>query len=90
MISTGGTVAAAIGALLDAGAIPDVTVAVSHALLVGPATERLGRLPIRRLVATDSVAVDAYSACRSSGRASPPSSPRRLDACTRGQLLVGP
>jgi ribose-phosphate pyrophosphokinase len=55
MISTGGTVAAAIGALLDAGAVPDVTVVVSHALLVGPAAERLARLPIRRLVATDSV-----------------------------------
>jgi ribose-phosphate pyrophosphokinase len=55
MLSTGGTVAAAIGALLDAGAIPDVTVVVSHALLVGPAAERLAGLPIRRLVATDSV-----------------------------------
>ena len=55
MISTGGTVAAAIAAVLDAGAVPDVTVVVSHALLVGPAAERLARLPIRRLVATDSV-----------------------------------
>jgi ribose-phosphate pyrophosphokinase len=55
MISTGGTVAAAIGAVLDAGAVPDVTVVVSHALLVGPAAERLARLPIRRLVATDSL-----------------------------------
>jgi ribose-phosphate pyrophosphokinase len=55
MISTGGTIAAAIGALLDAGAVPDVAVVASHALLVGPAVERLARLPIRRLVATDSV-----------------------------------
>jgi ribose-phosphate pyrophosphokinase len=59
MISTGGTIAAAIGALLDAGAVPDVTVVVSHALLVGPAAERLARLPIRRLVATDSVSLGA-------------------------------
>ena len=59
MISTGGTIAAAIGALLDAGAVPDVAVVVSHALLVGPAAERLARLPIRRLVATDSVSLDA-------------------------------
>jgi ribose-phosphate pyrophosphokinase len=57
MISTGGTVAAAIGAVLDAGAAANVTVVVSHALLVGPAAERLARLPIRRLVATDSVSL---------------------------------
>lgn len=57
MISTGGTIAAAIGPLLDAGAVPDVAVVVSHALLVGPAAERLARLPIRRLVATDSVSL---------------------------------
>jgi ribose-phosphate pyrophosphokinase len=56
MISTGGTVAAAVGSLLDAGAVPDVTVVVSHALLVGPAAERLHELPIQRLVATDSLA----------------------------------
>lgn len=55
MISTGGTLAAAIGAVLAAGAVPDVTIAASHALLVGPAAERLARLPIRRLVATDSL-----------------------------------
>jgi ribose-phosphate pyrophosphokinase len=55
MLSTGGTVAAAIDAVLDAGALPNATVVVSHALLVGPAAERLARLPVRRLVATDSV-----------------------------------
>jgi ribose-phosphate pyrophosphokinase len=55
MISTGGTVAAAIGAILDAGALPKVTVVASHALLVGGAAERLTHLPIRRLVATDSL-----------------------------------
>lgn len=57
MISTGGTLAAAIGAVLEAGALPEVTVAATHALLVGPAAERLARLPIRRLVATDSVSL---------------------------------
>ena len=61
MISTGGTVAAAIGALLAAGAVPDVTIVVSHALLVGPAAERLRGLPIHRLVATDSVAMAAHT-----------------------------
>jgi ribose-phosphate pyrophosphokinase len=57
MISTGGTLAAAIGAVLHAGALPDVTVAATHALLVGPAAERLARLPIHRLVATDSLSL---------------------------------
>jgi ribose-phosphate pyrophosphokinase len=61
MISTGGTIAAAIGALVAAGAVPDVAVVASHALLVGPAVERLARLPIRRLVATDSVRLDTPS-----------------------------
>lgn len=59
MISTGGTVQAAIQALLAAGCAPEVTVAVSHALLVGPAVERLRALPVRRLLATDSVAAPA-------------------------------
>jgi ribose-phosphate pyrophosphokinase len=55
MISTGGTIAAATGALLAAGAIPDVTVVATHALLVGPALQRLAALPLRRLIATDTV-----------------------------------
>jgi ribose-phosphate pyrophosphokinase len=59
MLSTGGTVQAAIQALLAAGCAPEVTVAVSHGLFVGPAVERLRDLPIRRLLATDSVAAPA-------------------------------
>jgi ribose-phosphate pyrophosphokinase len=59
MISTGGTVQAAIQALLAAGCAPEVTVAASHALFVGPVVERLRELPIRRLLATDSVAASA-------------------------------
>jgi ribose-phosphate pyrophosphokinase len=59
MISTGGTIAAAVGAVLESGAVADVVVVASHALLVGPAAERLARLPIRRLVATDSVRLGA-------------------------------
>ncbi len=57
MISTGGTISAAITTLLAAGCVPEVTVVATHALLVGPAVERLGAQPIRRLVVTDSVAV---------------------------------
>ena len=55
MLSTGGTVAGAIGAVLDAGAEPDVTVAVTHGLFVGPVVERLAPLPITRLLVTDTV-----------------------------------
>jgi ribose-phosphate pyrophosphokinase len=59
MISTGGTVQAAIQALVAAGGAPEVTVVASHALFVGPAVERFRTLPIRRLLATDSVAAPA-------------------------------
>ena len=57
MISTGGTIQAASGALAAEGCLPELTVVASHALLVGPAVERLRALPLRRLIATDSVAV---------------------------------
>ncbi|WP_140796009.1 ribose-phosphate diphosphokinase [Myxococcus xanthus] len=55
MVSTGGTLAAAAGTLRDAGCTEDFTVATTHALLVGPAVERLRNLPLTRLVSTDSV-----------------------------------
>lgn len=55
MISTGGTVAAAAAACIEAGCRPDVIVAATHALLVGPAMERLHNLPIRQVISTDSV-----------------------------------
>jgi ribose-phosphate pyrophosphokinase len=55
MISTGGTIAAAATALLQAGCEPAMTVVASHALLVGPAVPRLSAIPVGRLIATDSV-----------------------------------
>ena len=55
MISTGGTIEAAVDAVLQAGGRADVTVVTTHALLVGPALDRLARLPLRRLIVTDSV-----------------------------------
>ena len=56
MISTGGTIEKAIMALLEAGCSPaHVKVMVTHALLVGPAAERLGKLPIERMYVSDSV-----------------------------------
>lgn len=55
MISTAGTIEAAVNVLLEAGCERDITVVATHALLVGPALDRLQRLPIRRLLITDSV-----------------------------------
>jgi ribose-phosphate pyrophosphokinase len=56
MISTGGTVEAATQILLAHGA-PAVTVAATHGLLIGPARDLLSRLPIRRVLVTDTLPV---------------------------------
>lgn len=56
MITTGGTLEAAISALLEAGCLPDVVVSATHGLFVGEAARRLSALPVREVVVTDSVA----------------------------------
>jgi ribose-phosphate pyrophosphokinase len=58
MLSTGGTIEAAMGALRAAGAVEPMSVAVTHALLVGRAREVLRKLPIARLMAGDTVAIE--------------------------------
>jgi ribose-phosphate pyrophosphokinase len=55
MISTGATVEAAVQALLAAGCKPEITVAATHALMVGSANEKLTALKLRRLIVTDSM-----------------------------------
>ena len=55
MLSTGATIDAAIAALRDAGGHGPATVAVTHALFVADAQDRLRRLPIARLIVTDTV-----------------------------------
>lgn len=55
MISTGGTLVAAINAVLAAGAQNPVTVVASHGLFVGPAAQRLASMPIERIIVSDSV-----------------------------------
>jgi ribose-phosphate pyrophosphokinase len=55
MISTAGTIEAAAQALLAAGCRREITVVASHALLAGPAVERLSGLPLKRLTVTDSL-----------------------------------
>jgi ribose-phosphate pyrophosphokinase len=55
MISTGATIEAAVQALLAAGCNPEITVAATHALMVGSANEKFAALKLRRLIVTDSV-----------------------------------
>ena len=55
MISTGGTIADAVAALLDAGAKPEITVAATHGLLLDGAQERLGLPSIRQISTTDTI-----------------------------------
>lgn len=59
MITTGGTIAAAVNLVKAAGAESEVTVAASHGLFVGPAQERLRVLGVKRFIVTDSVALAA-------------------------------
>lgn len=56
MLSTGGTVAASMKALLAAGCRPHAVGVVSHGLFVGQAEETLLPLPMQQIVTTDSVA----------------------------------
>jgi ribose-phosphate pyrophosphokinase len=58
MISTGGTIARAVEALLAAGACPEIIVAASHGLFVGEARAMLSHDVIQEVFVTDSVAAD--------------------------------
>ena len=55
MISTGATIEAAAQVCLAHGGTPRIAVAATHGLLVAGAPGRLGRLPVRCLVTTDSL-----------------------------------
>ena len=61
MLSTGGTIEAAVAALRAAGAVDPMTVAVTHALLVGHAADLLPKLGLARIVASDSVERDGIA-----------------------------
>ncbi|HEY2724285.1 MAG TPA: ribose-phosphate diphosphokinase [Pseudonocardiaceae bacterium] len=56
MIDTGGTVAAAVRALREAGAA-DVVVAATHGVLSGPATERLSTCGAREVIFTNTLPI---------------------------------
>lgn len=56
MISTGGTIANAVSALLKAGARADIRVAATHGLFVEDAREKLSYPAIREIYITDTIA----------------------------------
>ena len=55
MISTGGTIEAAIQTVLSADCLPEITVVATHGLFVGSAMQRLRGLPVKRLVVANTV-----------------------------------
>lgn len=59
MISTGATVEAAVRVLAGRGALGGITVAATHALLVGDAGARLAAAGVRRLVVADTLPAPA-------------------------------
>ena len=63
MISTGGTIASSINALLDAGARSEIFVAATHGLLLPGSREKLSHAAIRKVFVTDTIPV---------GREAPP------------------
>jgi ribose-phosphate pyrophosphokinase len=58
IIATGGTIAEAVGALLRAGARPEIYVAATHGVLTNGSRERLRHPAIRQVFVTDSVPLD--------------------------------
>ncbi len=58
MISTGGTIAESVEALLKAGAHPEITVAATHGLLLEGARERLMSEGVREVIVTDTLPVN--------------------------------
>ena len=56
MISTGGTLASAIEALLKAGASPELTIAATHGLLVAGARQKIAQEAVKKILITDTVA----------------------------------
>jgi len=55
IVSTGGTIMEIVDALLAHGALPMITIATTHAVLAGPAVERLSRPEIAEVIVTDTI-----------------------------------
>ena len=58
LIATGGSLVEAVKALQEAGAV-SVYAAITHPILSGPAKERLAASPLKELVVTDTIPIDA-------------------------------
>jgi ribose-phosphate pyrophosphokinase len=56
MISTGGTLASGIEALVKAGARPELTIAATHGLLLPGARQKLAHEAVKKIVISDTVA----------------------------------
>ena len=56
MIDTGGTMVGAVEALKEYGA-KDIFICATHALLSGPAVNRLSELPVTEVAVTDTIAL---------------------------------
>jgi ribose-phosphate pyrophosphokinase len=57
IISTGGSINEIVDTLLEHGALPEVYVACTHAVLAGPAMQRLARPEIKELIVTDTIPI---------------------------------
>jgi ribose-phosphate pyrophosphokinase len=55
MISTGGTIAESVRALLEAKARPEIVVAATHGLLLPGARRKLEEAPVQEVYVTDTV-----------------------------------
>lgn len=55
IIDTAGTLTGAVDVLMRRGARPEVTICATHAVLAGPATDRLARDEIREVVVTNTI-----------------------------------
>jgi ribose-phosphate pyrophosphokinase len=55
MITTAGTVSRAIDALIELGALPEITLAATHPVFIPPALERLTHPAIKEVVVTDTI-----------------------------------
>lgn len=61
MIATGSTIVESVRALRSAGALPEITVAATHAVFVSGAVDKMADAGVRRLVVTDSIPSSASS-----------------------------
>jgi len=59
MISTGGTIAESIDALLQAGAGPEITIAATHGVFVEGCRDKLSHKAVRGVFVTDTISVPA-------------------------------